>query len=331
MTSKRTHVASPGPARRIAHGLLVACCLAWLLPAHAFAAEVTPFQATVPLAGASEGDRTTAFGEALKVAVVRASGRAEAATTPRVLAAAADPSGYVQQYSTTADRMLKVGFDARAMEQLLQQAGLPTWPSERPAVTVFLFTSAVAGGTRAITVADRVPERLEVERAAQLRGVPVNWPTGMLDPATARARLGAERAALLGLGAGGSYEWVYAHAGQTSRGQGSAAQGVDLAANALAARYAPASTRSVSAVQLRVGGLAGVRDYAALTEYLADLSLVRDVEVRQFQRDSVQFELDVRGDADLLRRIFALDGRLVPASEAPAGAAGTVDYVWQSS
>ena len=67
MTSKRTHVASPGPARRIAHGLLVACCLSCLLPAHAVAAEVTPFQATVPLTGTSEGERTAAFGEALKI------------------------------------------------------------------------------------------------------------------------------------------------------------------------------------------------------------------------------------------------------------------------
>jgi len=39
----------------------------------------------------------------------------------------------------------------------------------------------------------------------------------------------------------------------------------------------------------------------------------------------------VRGDAELLRRIFALDGRLAPAAEAPGGAAGLVDFVWQSS
>jgi hypothetical protein len=335
MTSKRSHVTSPARARRLARVLLAACttCMvAWAPSNVAFAAGAeTPYQAVVPLKGTTEGERAAAFGEALKVAIVRASGRSEAATAPRVVAAAADPSSYVQQYSTTPDRMLRVGFDARAMDQLLQQAGLPWWPAERPPVTVYLFTTSVAGGARALTGADPAPERLEVERAAQARGVPVAWPAGAIDPASARARLGADRAVLLGLGAAGNYEWVYAHAGQTLRTQGGVTQAVDVVADALAARYAPASTRSSSVVLLRIGGLDGVRDYAALTEYLDGLSLVREVTVKQLQRDAVQFELEVRGDSDLLRRIFALDGRLVPASATPAGAGGTVDFLWQDS
>lgn len=335
MTSKRPYVPSPAPALSLVRHLLAACavCIAASTPAGVAGASATEatYQAVVPLKGATEGDRAAAFAEALKVAVVRASGRAEAATAPRVVAAAADPSRYVQQYSTTADRMLKVGFDARAMDQLLQQAGLPWWPAERPPVTVYLFTASVAGGTRALTGADQAPERVELEQAARSRGVPIVWPAGAVDPASARARLGVDRAVLLGLGAPGDYEWVYAHAGQTLRTQGGVAQGVDAAADALAARYAPASTRSTSAVLLRIGGLAGVRDYAALTAYLEGLSLVRGVAVKQLQRDAVQFELEVRGDSELLRRIFALDGRLVPASAAPAGAAGTVDFVWQDS
>ena len=89
--------------------------------------------------------------------------------------------------------------------------------------------------------------------------------------------------------------------------------------------------RTVSTVRLRIGGLEDLRDYAALTEYLEGLSLVRAVGVRELQRDSVQFDLAVRGDAELLRRIFALDGRLAPAAAAPGGAAGLVDFVWHSS
>jgi hypothetical protein len=335
MTSKRPHVTRPAPARRLARGLTVALATwlgAWLPASAALAADgESLYQATVPLRGTGEADRAAAFGEALKIAVVRASGRADAARAPRVAAAAADPSGYVQQYSTTPDRLLKVGFDARAMDQLLQQAGLPWWPAERPPLTVYLFTPTVAGGARALTATDRVPERIEVERLAQARGVPLAWPVGAIDPATARARLGSDRAALLGIGASGNYEWVFAHAGQTLRTEGGVAGAVTLAADALAARYAPASTRSSSAVLLRVGGLADVRDYAALTRYLEQLSLVRELSVRQLQRDSIQFELQVRGDADLLRRIFALEDRLVPAAQTPAGAAGVVDFVWQDS
>jgi hypothetical protein len=316
------------PARRGARGLAVAWAL--LLPVLAPGAEVLPFQATVPLAGSSEAERAAAFGEALKIAAVRASGRSEAATAARILAAAAEPTAYVQQYSTTADHMLKVGFDERAMDQLLQQAGLPRWPAERPAVTVMLFTAGVDGGARALTAADAVPERREIERAANTRGVPLAWPAGPLDLAAARARVGAEPAALFGLGSDGRFEWIFTHAGQTLRAEGGVGHAIGVVADALAARYAPASTRAASTVRLRVGGLTGVRDYAALTEYLEGLSLVRAVGVRELARDAVQFELDVRGDAELLRRIFALDRRLTPATEAPGGAAGVVDYVWQT-
>jgi uncharacterized protein len=327
----RTNVGGPGPARSVARGLLVAASLlAGALPLPASSAGIAPYQAIVPLAGTAETDRAAAIGEALKVAAVRASGRPEAASSPRVVAAAGDPAGYVQQYSMTADRMLKVSFDPRSMEQLLQQAGLPVWPAERPTVMVLLFTPGVAGGARAVTAGERPSERVELERAAHARGVPLAWPRESLDPASARSRLGTTGASLLGVGAGGSFEWVFVHAGQASRAQGSLRGGADLAGDALAARYAPASTRSVSMVKVRIGGLHGVRDYAALTRYLEDLSLVRAVNVRELQRDSVQFDLELRGDLALLRRVLALDGRLAPAREGLGGATGAVDFVWQS-
>ena len=154
MIDHRTNVVTEGPARKFARGLpcllLLASPLAW--------GDVALYQAAVPLKSTAEADRATAFGEALKIAAVRASGRRDAGDAAAIAAAAADPSRYVQQYSTTADRMLKVGFDGRAMEQLLQQAGLPLWPSERPTTTVLLFVPAIAGGARAVTAAERPPE-----------------------------------------------------------------------------------------------------------------------------------------------------------------------------
>jgi hypothetical protein len=326
MTSKRTNVGRPGPASLLARGFLAACWLmaAGATPAHA---DVSLYQAVVPLPGPTEADRTVAFGEALKVAVVRASGRTAAATSPRVVAAAAQPASYVQQYSTTSDRLLKVGFDGRAIEQLLQQAGLPLWPAERPPVTVYLFAPSVAGGARAITAGERVPERDEVERVAQRRGVPIAWPTEVVDAGTAHSRLGSAGPVLLGQGSGAAFDWSFAHAGQSSRAQGPIAAGVDLAADRLADRYAPASTRSTTSFSLRIGGLNGVRDYAALLQYLEGLSLVRTVEVREFVRDQVELTLTVRGDRNLLERIFGLERRLLPAS----GGLGGVEFVWQRS
>jgi hypothetical protein len=317
-----------GPALYFARAVLAALLL---LPL-AVAADVALYQAAVPLKGLTPEDRSAAFSDALKVAAVRASGRRDAGEVPVIAAAAADPQRYVQQYSTTADRMLKVGFDGRAMEQLLQQAGLPLWPAERPATLVLLFTPGVASGARAVTAAERPPERVEIERVAQLRGLPLAWPAETVEPAAARGRVaaaGSTAAVLLGMSGAAAGEWTFGHAGQTTRSQGGPSAGVGLAADSLAARYAPGSTRGVSTVSVRIGGLDDVGGYAALTRYLEGLSLVRAVSPGELAGGTVLFELAVRGDLELLRRVFALDGRLAAAPRAATPAPDAPDFIWQ--
>lgn len=82
---------------------------------------------------------------------------------------------------------------------------------------------------------------------------------------------------------------------------------------------------------MRIGGLEGVRSYAALTTYLEGLSLVRGVSLRELSGSTALLDLSVRGDLELLRRIFALDGRLAPAprTEPPAARQEAPDFVWQ--
>ena len=308
-----------------------ALALLLLLPAVA-QADIALYQAAVPLQDATEAARAAGFGEALRIATVRASGRRAAATNRVIAAAAADPSRYVQQYSTTPDRMLKVGFDGRGVEQLLQQAGLPLWPAERPTTLVELFVPSVAGGTRAVLAAERPPERAEIERAAQVRGVPLAWPPQAIDLAQARnpSVSGATQAVLVGVSSGARIDWQFLHAGQKAQSQGGPSAGADLAADSLAARYAPASTLGLSTQSVRVGGVADLRSYAGLLEYLQSLSLVRAVSVDELTGATVRLQLSLRGDVELLRRIAALDTHLqagVRVAE-PPGAEGT-DFTWQ--
>jgi uncharacterized protein len=304
-------------------------------------ADVSVYQAIVPLQGNTQADRSAAFGEALKSAAVRASGRRDAGSNPTIAAAAAsDTTRYVQQYSTTSDRMLKVGFDAKAMDRLLQQAGLPLWPLERPVTQVLLVTGSAAGGARAVVEGERIPERAEVERAARSRGLPVSWPRGTVDAASVRAivagggagaQAGADsRPVLAGIASAGSVSWRFAQPGQTATVVGTLQSGVDLAADSLAARFAPPSTRGMSALTVRVGGIDGVRAYAGLLEYLKSLSLVRNVEVEEMADGVVTLKLAVRGDLELLRRISAMDDRLQAGG--PGGAvegAPAVDFTFK--
>ena len=281
--------------------LAVAALLLW--PAHA-RPEVQLYEVTVPLEGTTEPDRAAAMLRALQAVAVKAPGRREAADNPTITAA--NPSKYVQRYSTTADRMLKVGFDGRATEQLLQQAGLPLWPAERP-VTV---------------VNAPVSDPLEVEAAARWRGLPISWSAADAAPTP------ATRALLTGVPSGGGFAWTFSHAGSTVQGRGSVVDGINLAADTLAARYAPPSTRATSSLTLRIGGMDDLHSYSGLLAYLQSLSLVRGVNVVSLAGAVVTVRMDVRGDRALLARIAALDGRLQPTSDGEQEAEPAMDFVY---
>jgi hypothetical protein len=262
----------------------------------------TPFyEVTVPLGGPSEEDRARAFAEALQAVAVKASGRRSAATNRTVVGA--NPARYVQRYAKTADQMLKVGFAGTAVEELLQQAGLPLWPTERP-VTVVTVTGA---------------DRAEIERAAAWRGLPITWGPGGADAS----------ATLSGVPGASGFAWRFSHAGQTAEARGSVQDGVDLAADTLAAYYAPPSTRSTSSLSISVGGMRDVTAYAALVRYLRSLSMVRDLSVEALTGDVVRLRLTIQGDRQSLVRIAALDGRLQAAARSTDPADAGVDFLFQ--
>lgn len=287
------------------HGSALAAalwCGAALCMAGIARADLPVHEVIVPLQGPTEADRAASLKEALRVVAVRASGRRDAGSSGTV--AGADPARYVQRYSATADKRLKVGFDAHAVERLLEQAGLPQWPAERPAVTVD------APGV----------DPAELERAAHWRGVPLGG---------IAAGGGGARATLTGVASGGRIAWTFSHAGQTVQASGSASDGIDLAADALAARYAPASTRATTTLTLRVGGMGDLSAYAGLMAYLQSLSLVRSVVVESLEGAVVRLRMVVRGDRELLGRIAALDGHLQPAPQEVEGDEPVVDFLYQ--
>jgi uncharacterized protein len=330
---RQPRTTTPGGA-----ALRVLACVLLLAASLRAGADVAVYQAIVPLVGTTEADRNAAFGDALRTAAVRATGQRDAGSTPAVAAAAADPARYVQQYSTTPDRMLKVGFDARAMDRLLQQAGLPFWPLERPVTLVLLVVPSVAGGQRAVLASERAPERVELERAALARGLPITWPQQPVSAAQVRAAMGGDEGAvgdagsqyvLAGVGSGGTIAWRFAGGGQSARVDGAPRDGANLAADTLAARFAPASSRGTSTVAIRVGGIADVRAYAALLEYLKSLSLVRAVGVSGLDGREVRLDVTLRGDLEQLRRIAALDTHLKPAAVAAPGQPAAPEFTYQ--
>jgi hypothetical protein len=104
---------------------------------------------------------------------------------------------------------------------------------------------------------------------------------------------------------------------------------VDLAADTLAARYAPPSTRSSTNLTLRISGMDDLGDYSGLLAYLRDLSLVRSVEVQSLEGAVVTLRVVARGDRELLARIAAMEGHLQPGPPAAEGAEPAVDFAYE--
>jgi hypothetical protein len=296
---------------------------AWLPAAVVLAADTTPLQVVVPLSSNSEAVRLAAFGDALRTAAVRASGRREAAQNRTIATAAGDPTRYVQRYAATTDGMLKVGFDAEAMQRLLQEAGLPSWPIERP---VTLVIAPAADGEHALRAGEASETRSRFEEAARARGIPYVWPRAELSVEKARAALATDGpaavarstgvdadAVLVGRPGGDGLDWLMSYTGRTAERRGSGSDGAHLAADTLAEIFAPASTRGLSTVGIRVEGVDGLRSYAALIDYLESLSLVRRVSVVGLDGNTVRLQIALRGDLELLTRVAALGSRLRPA------------------
>jgi hypothetical protein len=294
------------PSLSLQHGHLLAAALvlgAALSGVGADAAEVPLYEVKVPLRGASEAERGVAFAEAIKAVAVRVSGRRDAAANATVTAA--DPARHVQRYSSGTDRTLTVGFDGASIERLLQQAGLTFWAAERPLTLVDVTTD----------------DRSAAIDTAQWRGLPIAWQAGAV-------AIGPAQAVLKGTPSGPQFDWSFSHAGETVQARGSLADGIHLAADTLAARYAPPSSRGTSSLVLRVAGMHDVRQYTGVLAYLDSLSLVRSVTVEALEGDVLRLRLSVRGDRELLARIAALEAKLKPVAR-DAGLAADADFSYE--
>jgi hypothetical protein len=288
-----------------------------LSPALAFGVSVPDlYDAAQPV----ESSQDAAFAEALKTVLVRVSGQRDAPA--RLGAALGNPRQFVQRFGVTADNVLEVGFDDVSIDQLLLDAGLPIWGRERPLTLVVLKLEELGGGWSS---AESPPlDQARIANAARARGVPLMWASidaqdqSLLSAAVGSSsgllqiaqRYGAN-AILLGEGRrDASIRWTLASPDGVAQAGGALEDGAHLAADTFAQVFATAGS-SLIHVSIEVAGISDLHAYAATTNYLEGMTLVRHLAVEQVVGDTVRFRLAVRGDAATLRRAIALDDRLV--------------------
>jgi hypothetical protein len=295
------------------------------------------YQATVPLADHSEAAQSAAFEAAMRVVLVRVTGRRAAADDPTLAPLVVAARRYVQQYRSAADGMLWVSFDGPALERWLTQNGQPLWGHTRPATAVFLAVAASAQGGTVIAQGDASELKSAVDAAAAARGVPLIWPSAadlqrdhidyaMVTGSSASTlaetahRLGAE-GVLVGraanAGATAPVRWSFTYKDKSSELSADAAEGPNKVADVYADLFA--ASGAVAPVDLEVTGIRELKDYAGVQTYLESIALVTHVDVEDLAGETVHFRLTARGGADGLKQIIALDGRLQPIAAGDTG------------
>jgi len=128
----------PGPKsttanRRVRAFLASLCALSCALPLSSWAGRpVRVYEVDV------DGQSAAAVQDAMRQALVRATGRRESADDPALAGVLAEATRYVKSYAVGPRGQSQVVFDGAAVEQAITAAGRSIWDRERPFTLVVL-------------------------------------------------------------------------------------------------------------------------------------------------------------------------------------------------
>jgi hypothetical protein len=335
--------------------LIAFSCTVGLVPGGAQGAVVSGLsEALVPVDDRSDTARAAANEAALRQVLIKISGDRKAVSSrPELLK---DAGNYVLQYQYrdlaaedggAATSMLWVQFDEAAVRQLLANAGLQEWQSDRPQVLVWAATEQ-DGASGLSGAVEEDPTTRALRQHMERRGLPLVLPqpdpadtdsltvadikqgdTGRLRQASGRYGSQELATAVLGKSQDGAWRGRFT----LLRGERSAtwvaqgptlddvvAQGVDQWADALAAPAAAAgSATTTEAVDLQVEGITNSRQFGRAEAYLRTVPGVSQVSVRRLEPGVVTFRVIAAGGMPVLGQAIGSGQVLQPAAGTAAG------------
>jgi len=259
----------------------------------------------------------SALQEAMRQALVRATGRREAADDPALAGIVAEAQKYVQSYTTGPRGESQVVFDAEAVQAAIAAAGRSVWDPDRP------FTLVVLDPPRPRSAADAA--RAELERAAAARGLPISLiPLTLTDSAgkplgsdallEAAQRFGGD-ALLVGRGDGsapeGALQWSLYGRGLSESWSGPLAAGIDHTVDHLVPPPTGAAALAESEARVQIDGVHTLTDYATVGRLLQATPGVRRANILAAEPTAVIFTVLVRGGAAGLEQALAGQTHLV--------------------
>jgi hypothetical protein len=323
--------------RLVREALLLAAFAA--LPAAAWAARPVPvFQVD------AAGQSAPALQEAMREALVRATGRRESANDPVFASLISDAPKYVQSYDRGPRGELQVVFNAAAVEKAIAALDRSVWDPSRP------FTLIVLNPPPA--QADQAADQAGLEQAAEQRGLPISIvplpvtdesgnllsrqallemahrfgaeqllvgrpPAAPASPAGPAANGAAPRAGSPPGGApaavapaaaaagGGAWQWTLYTDFTSQSWSGPLTAGIDDTVDLLAPPVGAAAANAPGETEIEIQGVTSLADYANIELMLGAVPGVSRANVKQVTGDSVLFDLTVRGGDAVIERALS--------------------------
>lgn len=362
---------------------LTSLCLLMVLVQPCSALQVTElYNHQVAVGDESDAERRRAFGEALAAVVVKVTGERTWLQHPAIEQARNNAQSYVEAFSYASEirvlvpasvadepstaagavtsveqRVIKVSFAARLIDQLLADANIPVWDSNRPSVLVWMALQTEAG-ERSLLTADSDPQIIEhMQRFAAERGLPIIfplldfedrrnltadsvWTLDQVAIVNASQRYGAD-SVLVGrvyFAASGEvvglWQFIFQDEAEVFDAFDTDLQSylytsLDRITTKLARYFAivPGASKQ-QLVRLRVDGIRNLTAYASLMSYVSNLGLVESVAVAQMDGDRLELELGLVGDTQQLFELLALDRDLLPIASSLADTPSMLHYRW---
>ncbi len=284
--------------------LVLVLCAVQPLPAWA-ARAVRVYEVDV------SGQSTTALQEAMRQALVRATGRRESANDPALASLIEDAAKYVKSYSPGPRGETQVIFDRAAVERAVVAAGRSVWDPERPFTLVVLYPPP--------SRADADGARVALEQEAAARGLLISVvPLAIVDSNGAglgrdallatTQRYGGDELLVGRSDAGapaGQYQWTLYTNFSSQSWSGQLAAGIDGTVDQLAPAQGASLAQTEARLQLEVQGVATLADYANVERILEAVPGVRGANIARAGGNSVMFDITARGGSEAIDHALA--------------------------
>ena len=329
----------------------------------------------------SDAERNRAFREALEAVILKVTGEHRWLEHPRIEEALGNAQSYVEAISyssetvdlpqrpnsvasaqpiaapTMEQRFIEVNFADTLINELLANANIPVWDTNRPSVLVWMVLQNAVGDRTMLNFDANAQIVNYIQSFASERAIPIIFPVldfedrqNLSEDAVwaleeeaiiaASERYGADSILTGRLHFTASDElvglWQFIFQGQAEVFDGFDEDlnaylhaPLDRITNQLASYFAlvpEATTKQV--VRLRVEGVSNLSEYSALLTYVSGLGLVDTVSMAALEGESLELELGLVGDSDQLFELIALDRDLLPIQSSQDGFRNVLHYRW---